>query len=680
MVMQMSEDEVLDALAERFGIVSNFGDLSGVCHPTSRETKLALLQANGVDTHSASALADELHKRKCQNSDRICVDEVIIVAETQNTISITQPTEWSLILDEDCSSDKTFEGRDVSGIDLPKLPSGVHKLLLHGKQDGQTVTVIASPKQAPSVVEQTGQSKIWGINAALYGLHSNTTRGIGTYRDLGLTAEVMSKHGASFLGINPVHSIGWADDQTISPYSPSHRGFLNTSHIDISDFDELPDAPKTSSSILDYRTHRLAHHAALEKAFTHFNNHASAIDRSDFYAYCTGEGMALQKFALFEALSEINGADWRDWPEQFQDAESDAVFRFAKLNKERVDFHAWLQWMSDKQLGEAQSRARASGMVSGLYLDLAVGSRRGAAETWCEKSSVAQGVSIGAPPDHLSPAGQNWNLAAFTPSRLKETQYGPFRNILARSLRHAGILRIDHVLGLNRSYWIPDSGEPGGYVRQPFEALLAIIAIEANKAGSVIVGEDLGLVPEGLRDGLHKRGLYSYSVLQYEKDKNGDFRNPQDLPQNSLTCFSTHDTPTLHGYMQQRDIDWWRKLDWIDSAKEKELRNLRVKETRALRMLNPQYKSTDLLADFDQLNHTVHSVLANSPAAMVSVQLDDALGEIEAQNLPGTIDEHLNWQRRTSLPIQQFSDYPALCDIATQMRFSKRSAPHKDKT
>ncbi|CAN0459429.1 unnamed protein product, partial [Scytosiphon promiscuus] len=290
-------------------------------------------------------------------------------------------------------------------------------------------------------------------------------------------------------------------------------------------------------------------------------------------------------------------------------------------------FQKWLQWIAVSQLSQAQDASSNNGMALGLYLDLAVGPRRGAAETWCETDTVADGVSIGAPPDFLSPAGQKWDLAGFAPRKLADTGYQALRDILAQTMRHCGVLRIDHVLGMNRSYWIPDDGSPGGYIKQPFESLLAVVAIEAERAETVVIGEDLGLVPDGFREAMRARGLYSYSVLQYEKNQDGQINRPDKLRPSSLACFGTHDTPTLKGYFEGRDIDWWQKLDWIDADGASDAKSQRQKEIAGLCDWESTSDSEAIdEGSFDHLNGCVHSALASSHIAMISVQLDDVLG------------------------------------------------------
>ncbi|MEP5090101.1 MAG: 4-alpha-glucanotransferase, partial [Paracoccaceae bacterium] len=343
----------------------------------------------------------------------------------------------------------------------------------------------------------------------------------------------------------------------------------------------------------------------------------------------------------------------------------------------RIEFHRWLQWVADKQLASTQSNLLHSGMPLGLYLDLAVGARRGGAESWCEADAIAQGVSVGAPPDHLSPAGQNWDLAAFAPHRLKGQKYAAYRRILRSCMRHAGVLRIDHVLGLNRSFWIPDDGSPGGYVSQPMEALSAIIRIEAERANTLIIGEDLGLVPEGFRARMRAQGFYGYSVVQYEKTKEGAFRQPEDYEPQILACFGTHDTPTLQGFRTGRDIEWWRTLGWISektAAKARIDRRAEVKGIIELGSRQDGYAGDHVSASDKDVSVAVHGALASSPSALVSVQLDDILFNTETQNLPGTIDQHPNWRRNYATTPEGLSENAHLNAISGWMRDAGRAS------
>lgn len=649
----MSGHAALDALAAACGVLPEFIDLWGQERVTPPDTKRALLRANGLAVDSDAMLEEALADLRQRDRTRIAPPEVVGVAGTPTIIETRGPVEWRVLLEEGGLHEGSAEGP----ITLPPLPDGVHDLVLSRPGQHQRVTLILAPARLPSVPSVTGQDRIWGVTAALYGLRSGRTAGLGDYEDLARLAETFGQVGAGFLGVNPVHNWGWATPEAISPYSPSHRGYLNTAHIAVDcvpGLDTHPEARRICAEVqgaagqgalIDYAAATGAVRRALTKLYALFQSSAPAPAQAAFDRFRAAGGDGLDRFAQFEALSERHGGDWRDWPEALHDMSLPSVVSEAAPLAKRRAFHMWLQWVADHQLNAAQTRAQAAGMLPGLYLDLAVGPRRGGAETWSERDMVADGVSIGAPPDQLSPGGQAWALAAMSPVKLARTRYRGLRGILRRTMRHAGILRIDHVLGFNRSFWLPDDGSPGAYMRQPMQALLAITAIEAARAGTVVVGEDLGLVPPGFRESMAERGVYGYSVLQFEKDDNGRFRPPEDLRPQSLACFATHDTPTLNGYWSGADIGWWRRLGWGAADAGDDLIARRETEKQALLDAIGPTGGQDVFC-------RVHAALARSPAAMVAVQLDDLLGVTEAQNLPGTTDEHPNWRRRYETPVE----------------------------
>ena len=679
----MSADDALNALARRFGVLEEFKDLSGVVRPTARETRLALLRANGLELDNDVMILETLSALTAADAARRYPREIIVERGVPKQLGFGAGAEWRLALEGGAGTAPA--GRDRDGIRLPALAVGVHSLFVETGEGSEEITVIAAPRSVPILPDVTGRNRLWGLNAALYGLRSERNLGVGDFGDLAQAARIFGSVGAGFMGINPVHALGWADHGVISPYSPSHRGFLNAMYVaadqifgavqpesiqNIISSEGADIAALRASETVPYGRYNERQRRLLQVAFEAFETASNTGEQTDFDRFCAERGVALSKFALFEAISEVHGPDWRNWPEDLQDANGPGAQAMRVQLTDRIRFHSWLQWVAERQLGAAQDQAKTSGMALGLYLDLAVGSRRGGAETWCETETVAQGVSIGAPPDHLSPAGQKWNLAAFSPEKLFQNKYKAFRNTISEAMRYAGVLRIDHVLGLNRSFWIPDDGSPGGYIRQPFEALLAIVAIEAERADTVVIGEDLGLVPQGFREALAARGLYSYSVLQYEKNDEGHFRDPATLRDQSLACFGTHDTPTLKGFWKGRDIDWWQKLGWIDEGKAAELKQGRDREKADLLALDGTNAKPD--ATFGDVSGHIHGLLARSPAAMVSVQLDDVLGHCEAQNLPGTIDEHPNWRRRCKLPLESFEGDARLKRLGRQMEQSGR--------
>lgn len=670
----MSADAALDDLANRAGVHPVFRDMNGQERLASAETRRALLAANGLPASSEADLRESLARLDAEASARMVPDDVIVAAGSPQEIPLDAGTEWQ-VLGEDRQS-VLAAGRSDGVARLPALEVGF--FLLHVEQGGRTqeATLMATPPRAPSVTQVAGQERQWGVVAALFALQSGRNGGIGDFRDLSDLAHELGRQGAGFLGINPVHALGWHDTTTISPYSPTHRGFLNTAHIALDGLDPVDSLPARQagvSEMLDYAAHRSHHRRGLQAAFQRFDSQAAAPERAAFEAFVQASGPRLRDFARFEALSAQHGSDCRQWPAGLQDPAG--APRSTDAAAER--FHCWLQWVAHTQLETAQARACEGGMALGLYLDLAVGARLGGAEYWANAPARATGVSIGAPPDDLSPAGQNWGLGGYAPRKLTATRYASLRQILGQSMRHCGILRIDHALGLNRSFWLPDDGTPGGYISQPFDSLLAVVAIEAWKAGTVIVGEDLGLVPEGFRERIARAGLYGYTVLQFEREADGRFRMPGDLRPQTLACFGTHDTPTLRGYLEGHDIDWWHRLSWIDAAGEAQARLRRAGETRDLMGLAEDAEAADPC--FGAVRRRVHEGLAKAPTALSAVQLDDLLALKSAQNLPGTIDEHPNWRRAYPLAVDDLASLPALHETAALMRDAGRARDDTNK-
>lgn len=663
----MTADQTLAALASFCGVFDQFRDLQGAMRPTSPDTQRALLRANGLDVGSEAVVRETLAALQADQKERLAVPEVVVTCDTPNVLRCEGEVGWHVVSEE---GDATLaEGRADGQINLPPLPAGVHHLHIRSGKRRHTTTVISAPARTPSLKERAKQGRCWGVVAPLYGLQSRRNAGLGDFEDLAQLAEGLGAHGAGFLGINPVHALGWAAQDTISPYSPSHRGFLNTAHIALDRLPGLSDAgslARVDVALIDYAAHSQAHRAALRAAFEQFQRNASAAKREALARFTEEGGAALSDFAMFEDLSADLGQDWRQWPEERRTPE---VAR-AGGSASDADFHIWLQWVADHQLQDAQGRAQRGGMALGLYLDLAVGARLDGAEAWGAADTLAQGVSLGAPPDHLSPAGQNWQLAAYAPRKLAARTYKPLRQVLRQVLRHCGVLRIDHALGLNRSYWIPEDGSPGGYIRQPFQSLMALIAIEAQRAGTVIVGEDLGLVPDGFRDTMAAKGFYGYTVLQYEKTKAGHFRKAQALRRQSLACFGTHDTPTIRGFWTGRDIEWWHRLDWIDKADKSKAQKQRKAEKADLLGISDAQVTQREASD---LRDKVHLDLARGPTALVAVQLDDVLDVEEAQNLPGTIDAHPNWRRKIPVDVEKIAAQDVMKKTAQIMADAGRS-------
>ncbi|WP_306141631.1 4-alpha-glucanotransferase [Roseibium sp. MMSF_3412] len=660
----------LHELAQLCGVLPAFHDLQGNEHRTSDDTRRAMLRAMRIEAGTESDAEHALELLKSEQAAHIVSPEFVVTAGHGVLIPVRKACDWSL-----CTEDGQVivQGFAEHHVDLPALEVGVYQLTVTSGEHRQTALVPAVPRQTPSLASRFGRERAWGVTAALYGLKSERNLGLGDYADLANLARTLGEKGAGFLGINPIHDWGWSTTDIASPYSPSHRGFLNTLHIAADAIPGLADNPNAAILVgrvrdtvdrgarsVDYQQFRARLQPLLRDLFALFTQDADEGSRARFRDFVQAGGDDLHLFATYETLAVTHGETWQLWPDAIRNPKTGTQ---STADPREIDFHMWLQWVANVQLERISS---AHAMPLGLYLDLAVGARRDGAEAWMGQDSLAAGVSLGAPPDHLSPEGQNWQLAAFAPSLSAKTHHHNLRSVLRQSMRSAGIIRIDHVLGLNRSFWIPDDGSPGAYIQQPFETLLALVGIEAHYADCLVVGEDLGLVPDGFRDALSARGLYSYSVLQYEKEADGSFRDPAHLRPHSLACFATHDTPTLYGYCAGRDIDWWQRLGWVDAGGAGQLREERRSSVAAL------------VPDGAEPGTAIHNRLAHAPVAMASVQLDDILKEEEAQNLPGTIDEHSNWRRIYDASLETLGAVPELNDTAGLMQAAGRANIYPD--
>ncbi|MBP0482477.1 4-alpha-glucanotransferase [Sagittula salina] len=621
--------DTLKRLARAHGIQSGFHDLSGDYKEAGPETLRALLAAMEVPAATEAEAAEALEALLAEARTRCLPSEQVLTEGAPATLA-APPARWT-VTDE--QGEIAAEG--AGAIALPALPFGYFTLHATGEDWQAESFLIVRPAQgAPAVEDLLCEPKAWGVVGALYGFRSETNGGVGSFADLHDAASTLARTGARFLGVNPIHAIGWTAIDQLSPYSPTHRGFLNTDHI------ALPGmGPTPADALIDYPAFRRRHHAALEAGF---DAQAPVPQRP-----------GLDAFATFEALSERHGEDCRNWPADLRTPGPKATHAAGP----RARFHAWAQAQAEAQLDEAARTARDA-MGLGLYLDLAVGARPGGAEAWMNPDTLARGVSIGAPPDHLNPEGQSWNLAAHAPSRLAAARYRPLRQMLSHLMARAGIIRIDHALGLTRTFWQPDDGSPGGYVTQPFDSLLAVIAIEARRAKCVVIGEDLGLVPPGFRETMNAAGLLSYAVWQYETRDDGTLLPPEDLRPFALSCFATHDTPTIAGFWHGTDIAWWQAMGWQSGAEARSRHDQRAHQRHGLRRLC--HLAPD--ARQPQITNAIHASLMMAPSRLTALQLDDLAGQVEAQNLPGTTHEHPNWQRRLPMTIEALVDETGLRD------------------
>ena len=641
-------DTALDALAAHAGIFDRYRDLAAVEHIASAETKRSLLAAMGLDADNP---AETLRRLKAEAEVRALPAAVVVRAGEPAELRVEGwDVEWRLAPDPR-TSDRLQGGRSEEGlIVLPPLPIGLHVIVV---QERATL-IVAAPAAAPDLASRNLSAPRWGVTTALYGLRSDANLGIGTYNDLGAAADALGRQGADFLGINPVHALGVASG-TISPYSPSHRGFLNTSHIAPRE-GAAAGAALRSSPHVDYPAGRQTLHALLREE----HRNLDPLDAEDFHAFRKQAGAALQDFATFEALSLVHGADWRTWPETLKHPTASAVLRFAAENEQEVEYHAFLQWLADSQLGSAQRKAKAAGMALGLYVDLAIGVRPDGAEVWCEPNSFARGVSLGTPPDQFNAKGQVWGLAPVSPIGLQGDLFRPFVDTMRAVVGHAGLARIDHVLGFMRCFWVPEDGMPGAYVRYPADILLGITKVEAHHARCIMIGEDLGVLPEGLRDRLAEANLYGCSVAQFERDPDGDLTHPDGYRKTTLASFATHDTPTVRGFWQGWEIERQQSFGQLDDAMVEAAKQRRDWDRRRLHWVvdgasdePPQDLDVDRIA-------RIHAAVGAGASDLVAVQLDDVFARVEQPNFPGTVDEYPNWRLKCPVTVGELDNLAAL--------------------
>jgi 4-alpha-glucanotransferase len=521
--------------------------------------------------------------------------------------------------------------------------------------------------------------RVWGIAVALYALRSRSNWGHGDFGDLARLIEIAAGRGASAIGLNPLHALFPDRAWQASPYAPNSRLFLNPLYIDVAAIQEFPgiEAAGIGGDIATARAPDLIDHAAVARAklaglgaaHARFASSAAAGRRADFEAYRKEQGDALLRFACFEVLRrQYEGTPWPQWPQPWRNPDSATLRGYREANAGACEFHEFTQWVADRQLQACKETAHRHGMSIGLYVDLAIGIDPMGADAWSQQDAVLADLSVGAPPDEFNPAGQDWGLAPFNPRTMTANDFEPIRRLMRASMRHAGALRIDHVLGLNRMFLIPHGAGAanGAYVRYPFKDSLRVVAEESNRARCIVIGEDLGTVPEGFRDTLARWGLWTYKVMLFEREQDGRFRPPDQYPAEALATFNTHDLPSFRGWMTNQDL----KTKWaigIDPGENDEARHY---SREALRSILNEHAPHDLPEEFV----AVARFLAATPSRLVVVALDDILDVVEQINIPGTVDQHPNWRRKLPLDVEGLSLHDGFARVAEA--FAKAGRGH----
>jgi 4-alpha-glucanotransferase len=539
--------------------------------------------------------------------------------------------------------------------------------LLHALRAGGGTALRDEPVDASAPQAHQGPPGTWWLLAAqLYGIRSQRNWGHGDFSDLLALLELAAKVGAAGIGINPLHAVFDDAPEPLSPYSPSSRLFLNPLHIAV---DALPEfqggASADMASTIDRlrRSDLVDHHGvaalkqrALRAAHQSFLSRAMPGEREDFAKFRQSRAPTLARFAAFEVLRRRLAGPWWQWPSEWQAPDDAAIAHLRAETGDALAFHEYIQWIADRQLMRCRDRADALGLPIGLYVDVAIGVRPDGFDAWNAPDAIVPSLSLGAPPDLLNTLGQNWGLAGFSGVGLQARDFQPFRDMLRASMRYAGAIRLDHVLGLKRLYFIPDGMRPdhGAYVSMPFRRLLDITAEESGANRCIVIGEDLGTVPPGFREQVARFGLWSYQVMVFERDARGEFRPPEHYAERALVTFSTHDLPTFAGWFAQHDLRMRAALQ-IPAGETGEER------AAAVAALHAALRSQGVAAcDFS----AVVGYLAASPARLLAVALEDVLGVCDQANVPGTVDEHPNWRRKLPLDLERLREDPRLGEIA----------------
>ena len=712
---------LLARLCARHGVLTEYHDVWGQRHEPSADALCRLLAELGVDTSNADTLAAAARESGAQAREGLPPVQAVPAGSTGWTVRIgfTQPTSvlrWTLAEEGGAEHHGSVNLANVEAreheLAVPlALPAGYHRLGIEG-MPGSTLIVAAPAHCYQSPVLADG-GRTWGPALQLYALRSERNWGIGDFSDLATVVEQWSARGAGIVGVNPLHAMFGHNPLHTSPYSPSSRLQLNTLYLDVEAVPDLYEceaartllrstpfqerlAALRASATVDYAGVAAAKRDMLALLYRNFRERHLATGSgraAEFRRFQQARAPGLRAHASYETLQAHFHAEdplvwgWPVWPQAYRDPASPEVAAFIAAHEEDVEFHEYLQWLADQQLARLSRRCRERGMAVGLYLDLAVSVDRAGSDTWSHQAAYASGATVGAPPDEVSPNGQGWGLPPLRPDGLQR-DLGLFINTLRAAMRHAGAVRIDHVMGLMRLFWIPPglSARDGTYVLYPLQILLAVVALESERNRCMVIGEDLGTVADEMREAMHRQRLLSYRLLYFEREQGGAFKPPESYPRDSLVAVSTHDLPTLAGWWRGHDLDVRQSLNLFptphmhdqqrhDRAHDR-LRLLNILQQRGLLLDEGHVDASGTQPITPAVAEAVHAYVALTPSQLMMVQLEDALGVPDQANLPGTVDEHPNWRRKLPLGLEAMAHNPRLTALCARLATIRPAPAH----
>jgi 4-alpha-glucanotransferase len=696
--------DALDRAAALWGIEPQFWDIWGRLHVTAAETKRSILKAMGVPADTQEQLEHVIEARMERERTRL-VPPCLVLSESERPRQVPlrippelagEPVEIE-IQDEDGKIDR-YQAPAAPCFAVPEsLAIGYYDLTVTVRDRRELMRLILTPDRAwlPDDLRSAG------VAISLYGVRSQRNWGCGDVRDLrDIVDWVASETGAGFIALNPLHAIHNRRPFNTSPYLPNSVFYQNPIYLDIEAIEDFQKSRRAqrlwtspaiqerlaalrASEYVEYEDVYAWKLRFLKLAFIEFL--ARSTERAGFAAYLDREGDRLDRFATYCALDEHlhrRNPDiwiWPDWPEQYRDPESPAVVQFRIKHWRSVLFYKYAQWQLDQQLAAAQEYARSK-LSIGLYQDLALATDRAGSDLWAHRDFFISGCRVGSPPDDFAPKGQDWSFPPPNSDRHFEDGYHLFADSIRANCRHAGALRIDHVMRFFRLYWIPDGSDAtgGAYVRDRYEDLIRILALESVRRKVIVVGEDLGTVEPVVRETLARFGILSYRLFYFERDKEGGFRAFAEYPQSALVSTTTHDLPTLAGFWINEDIETRHRLGLMqdesgyraqlaDRARDKQKM---LDLLHGLGLLPPGFprRAEELPELTGELHNAVIGFLASTPSKLMLVNQEDLTKEIHQQNMPGTTWQYPNWSRKMRFTVEQLSTEKAARDFTAMFR------------
>lgn len=700
-------NETLKRLCELTAIQTQWLAVDGSTQQAKEETLLAILKILGIKTEDEATMQAEVLRIENSYWKKPLKDCYILRQYYDQPIGPVELTLaenlWEVEQNLDLhledgshrqitfipSQQKCLEWREINGrkmfrihVYLPaNLPWGYHQITTNfqsGPLRGTQKRVLIITPSSCYLPNNFFDRRYWGLGAHLYCLQGTGYYTNGDFADLSKAVELTHQAGADFFGINPLHALYPQKPLIASPYSPSSRSFLNPLYITTATMSQGSKADYPPSLWINWKQAKDERDAILRKKYEEFTKQDSQSDDKQSFAHWVGKDEQRNiHYALYNVISgHLEEFDIRKWPQEYASPESEASQRIGQDKVEEVAYQIWLQWMADSQLDTIGKMAKEK-LAIGLYGDLAVGVTPFGADSWMSDVIVSD-VVFGAPPDDFARMGQNWAICPFHPQKLRQEGFATFIHVIRENMRHFGALRIDHVMGLKQLYWIPQgmNATEGAYVQNPYEEFLGIIALESHRNQCMIIGEDLGTVPWGMREQMDGENMLGYRVFWFEKwAESGLFKRPDAYSYKALASISTHDLPTIASFWEGKDLAIRRQLKVYSSLAEQE--NLENKRYEEKQHLLAALKDQDLLAHdasvdnvvMDDLLKALHIFVARSNSQMMMVQLDDLSYEADPLNLPG-VDEQVypNWRRRLSFDLDEYMHSSKMGEIFTEIR------------